>query len=171
MICTVSRKLRLSYSYRPIVKYAEVTPRSYQLDGQDNIKDPIGMTGVRLEVDAHVITALSPHVENLHKACEMTETAAHTTVLAGLAAARAVVSDQQTENGVVLIDRSARRPTLPSTKKAICNMSRFYRSVASISPMILRLGSRLISMLPKRSNYNTLPRCRLSARSAKTPSR
>lgn len=82
----------------------EVTPRSYQLDGQENIKDPIGMTGVRLEVDAHVITALGPHLKNLHKACEMTETSPHATVLAGLAAARAVVSDQQTENGVVLID-------------------------------------------------------------------
>ncbi len=82
----------------------EVTPRSYQLDGQDNIKDPIGMTGVRLEVDAHVITGLSPHIKNLQKASEMTETAPHATVLAGLAAARAVVSDQQTENGVVLID-------------------------------------------------------------------
>lgn len=82
----------------------EVTPRSYQLDGQDNIKDPIGMTGVRLEVDAHVITALGPHLKNLHKACEMTETTPRATVLAGLAAARAVVSDQQTENGVILID-------------------------------------------------------------------
>lgn len=82
----------------------EVTPRSFQLDGQENIKDPLGMTGVRLEVDAHVITALTPHVKNLQKACEMTETVAHHTVLAGLAAARAVVSEQQTENGVVLID-------------------------------------------------------------------
>ena len=82
----------------------EVTPRSYQLDGQDNIKDPLGMTGVRLEVDAHVITALAPHLKNLHKACEMTETRARSTIVAGLAAARAVVSDQQTENGVVLID-------------------------------------------------------------------
>ena len=82
----------------------QVTPRSYQLDGQDNIKDPLGMTGVRLEVDAHVITALGPHLKNLQKACEMTETVAHHTVLASLAAARAVVSDQQTENGVVLID-------------------------------------------------------------------
>ena len=62
------------------------------------------MTGVRLEVDADVITALGPHLKNLHKACEMTETATHATVLAGLAAARAVVSDQQTENGVILID-------------------------------------------------------------------
>lgn len=82
----------------------EVTPRSYQLDGQDNIKDPIGMTGVRLEVDAHVITALGPHLKNLAKACEMTETHINQRVLSGLAATRAVVTEQQTENGVVLID-------------------------------------------------------------------
>ena len=82
----------------------DVTPRAYQLDGQENIKDPLGMTGVRLEVDAYVITALAPHVKNLHKACEMTETTVHQTVLAGLASARSVVSEQQMENGVVLID-------------------------------------------------------------------
>lgn len=82
----------------------QVTPRSYQLDGQDNIKDPLGMTGVRLEVDAHVITALGPHLKNLQKACEMTETTPHHIVPAGLAAARAVVSEQQMENGVALID-------------------------------------------------------------------
>ncbi|MEO5499239.1 MAG: cell division protein FtsA [Candidatus Saccharimonadales bacterium] len=82
----------------------EVTPRSYQLDGQDNIKDPLGMTGVRLEVDAHVITALGPHLKNLAKACEMTETHVNQRVLAGVAAAKAVVSGQQTENGVVLVD-------------------------------------------------------------------
>ena len=82
----------------------EVTPRSYELDGQDNIKDPLGMTGVRLEVDAHVITALGPHLKNLIKACEMTETAPRGTIVAGLAASRAVVSDKQTENGVVMVD-------------------------------------------------------------------
>ena len=82
----------------------EVTPRSYQLDGQDNIKDPVGMNGVRLEVNAHVITALTPHVRNLEKACEMTETRVNSRVLSGLAAARAVVTEQQMENGVVLVD-------------------------------------------------------------------
>jgi cell division protein FtsA len=82
----------------------EVTPRSYQLDGQENIKDPIGMTGVRLEVDAHVITALGPHLKNLARACEMTETHVNQRILSGLAAARAVVTPQQMENGVVLVD-------------------------------------------------------------------
>lgn len=82
----------------------EVTPRSYQLDGQENIKDPLGMTGVRLEVDAYVITALAPHVKNLEKACEMTETKVNSIILTGLGASRAVLSEQQMENGVVLID-------------------------------------------------------------------
>lgn len=82
----------------------EVTPRSYQLDGQDNIKDPLGMTGVRLEVDAYVITALAPHVKNLEKACEMTETRIGNIVLSGLGAARAALTDQQMENGVLLVD-------------------------------------------------------------------
>lgn len=82
----------------------DVTPRSYQLDGQENIKDPLGMTGVRLEVDAHVITALAPHLKNLEKVCEMTETPPNNIILAGLASARAVLSDQQIENGVLLVD-------------------------------------------------------------------
>lgn len=82
----------------------EVTPRSFRLDDQDNIKDPIGMTGVRLEVDTHVITALSPNVRNLLKVTEMTHTKVNQTVPAGLAAARAVLSDQQKENGVLLVD-------------------------------------------------------------------
>ncbi|HEX4661982.1 MAG TPA: cell division protein FtsA [Candidatus Saccharimonadales bacterium] len=82
----------------------EVTPRAYQLDGQDNIKDPLGMTGVRLEVDAHVITALSPNVKNLLKACELTQTRVRRPVLAGIAAAKIGLSQQLLENGVVLID-------------------------------------------------------------------
>lgn len=82
----------------------EVTPRNFRLDDQDNIKDPIGMTGVRLEVDAHVITALSPNLRNLLKVTEMTHTKVNQTVPAGLASAHAVLSEQQKENGVLLID-------------------------------------------------------------------
>lgn len=82
----------------------QVTPRSYQLDGQENIKDPIGMTGVRLEVDAHVITALSPHLKNVVKSLEMTQTEASHIMVAGLAAAKAVLTPQQMENGVAVVD-------------------------------------------------------------------
>ncbi len=82
----------------------QVTPRSYQLDDQANIKDPLGMSGVRLEVDTHVITALTPHVKNLLKALEMTDTSSHAVIVSALASARAVLTPQQTENGVAVID-------------------------------------------------------------------
>jgi len=62
------------------------------------------MSGVRLEVDAHVITALSPNIKNLLKSLEMAQTDAHHIMVAGLAAAKAVVTPQQMENGVVIID-------------------------------------------------------------------
>lgn len=82
----------------------QVTPRSYRLDGQENIKDPLGMSGVRLEVEVQVITALSPHVHNLQKAVEMTQTAVRNIMVSSMAASHAVLSNQQIENGVVLID-------------------------------------------------------------------
>lgn len=82
----------------------QVTPRSYQLDGQENIKDPLGMSGVRLEVDAHVITALGPNVKNLLKSLEMTQTNVDHIMVAGLAAAKSVLTPQQMENGVAVVD-------------------------------------------------------------------
>jgi cell division protein FtsA len=85
----------------------DVTPRSYKLDSQDGIRDPFGMTGVRLEVDAYMITALSPHMKNLEKVLEMTELTPHHVIVSGLASARAVLDDQLRENGVVLIDMGA----------------------------------------------------------------
>ncbi len=82
----------------------QVTPRSYKLDDQENIKDPLGMSGVRLEVDAHVITALSPNVKNLLKSLEMTQTGVNHVMVSGLAAAKAVLAPQQMENGVAVVD-------------------------------------------------------------------
>lgn len=82
----------------------EVVPHSYRLDGQDDIKDPRGMTGTRLEIDANVISALTPHLTNVQKAAEMATVTPHSITPAALAAARAVVSEQQMENGVAVID-------------------------------------------------------------------
>lgn len=82
----------------------EVVPHSYRLDGQDNIKDPIGMTGTRLEIDANVVSALVPHLTNLQKAAEMAKVDARSITPSVLGAARAVLSEQQIENGVAVID-------------------------------------------------------------------
>ena len=82
----------------------EVIPHQYKLDGQDNIKNPIGMTGTRLEIDAHIVSALAPHLQNLQKAAESAKVNPNATIVAGVAASRAVLTEHQIENGVVLID-------------------------------------------------------------------
>lgn len=82
----------------------EVVPHNYRLDGQDNIKDPLGMTGTRLEISANVVSVLAPHLANLQKAAEMAKVESHAVTPSVLAAARAVLSEQQIENGVAVID-------------------------------------------------------------------
>ncbi len=81
--------------------------KNYSLDGQRNIKDPVGMHGVRLEVDAHIVTAASPNLRNLDMALEKAEIQPTHHTVSGLAAAEAVLTRQQKEAGTALIDIGA----------------------------------------------------------------
>lgn len=85
----------------------QVFAQNYRLDGQENIKDPVGMHGVRLEVDAHIVTAATPNLRNLDVALEKAEIAIHNRTLSGLAAAEAVLQRQQREAGTVVLDIGA----------------------------------------------------------------
>ena len=82
----------------------DITPRSYVLDDQKGIKDPIGLSGIRLEVDAYIITALIPHVKNIESILDLNQIADRMIVPVGLASSRAVLTEQQKEHGVVHID-------------------------------------------------------------------
>lgn len=82
----------------------EIVPHSYRLDGQDNIKDPRGMTGTRLEINANVVSALGPHLNNLQRAAELAKVEPHGITPAVLGAAKAVLGEQQMENGVAVVD-------------------------------------------------------------------
>ena len=82
----------------------QVFAKNYRLDGQENIKDPLGMTGVRLEVDAHVITASTPSLRNLQKSVEGVGIHINDRVLPSVAAAQAVLTRQQRENGAAIVD-------------------------------------------------------------------
>lgn len=82
----------------------ELVPHSYRLDDQSNIKDPLGMSGTRLELDAHVVSVLAPQLDNLQKTAELTKVQPNNIVTPSRAAARAVLTEQQLENGVGLID-------------------------------------------------------------------
>lgn len=82
----------------------DVIPHSYRLDGQDNIKDPVGMNGTRLEINANVISALAPNVAALHSVLDMAKVGPNGIIPSVVAAARAVLNEQQLENGVAVID-------------------------------------------------------------------
>ena len=85
----------------------QVFAQNYRLDGQENIKDPVGMHGVRLEVDAHIVTAATPNLRNLEMALEKAGVVVHNRTLSGLASAEAVLQRQQKEAGTVLLDIGA----------------------------------------------------------------
>ena len=90
----------------------ELIPYSYRLDGQENIKDPLGMVGARLEIQANVISALKPHCQNVEKAADMASVKSNKLVVAPIAAARAVLNEKQLENGVCVIDIGAATTSL-----------------------------------------------------------
>jgi cell division protein FtsA len=85
----------------------QVFAKNYRLDGQENIKDPVGMHGVRLEVDTHIVTAATPNLRNLDMALEKAQITPHNHTLSSLAAAEAVMNRQQKEAGTVLLDIGA----------------------------------------------------------------
>ncbi|GIW61598.1 MAG: cell division protein FtsA [Patescibacteria group bacterium] len=84
-----------------------VLPRNYIVDGQEGIKDPIGMSGVRLEVDTHIITANSIAVRNLDKAFSEVGVDVDGYVFNGYASSLSVLSETERELGVVLVDIGA----------------------------------------------------------------
>ncbi len=85
----------------------DVVPLEYVLDGQGGIKDPLGMAGARLEMRALVVSAMTPNCENLRKATATADVQALKLVPSVVAAAKAVITDRQKENGVAVINLGA----------------------------------------------------------------
>ncbi|HEY8632370.1 MAG TPA: cell division protein FtsA [Candidatus Limnocylindrales bacterium] len=81
-----------------------VIPRGYVVDGQEGVRDPIGMTAVRLEVETHIVTASQSGVQNLTKCVQRAGVEIDELVLAPLATAEAVLTDEDRELGVALLD-------------------------------------------------------------------
>jgi Ethanolamine utilization protein EutJ (predicted chaperonin) len=81
-----------------------VIPRGYVVDGQEGVRDPIGMAAVRLEVETHIVTASSTSVQNLTKCVQRAGVEIDELVLAPLATAEATLGAEDRELGVVLAD-------------------------------------------------------------------
>lgn len=89
-----------------------VIPRLYTVDGQEGVIDPIGMNGVRLEVEAHLILASTPALKNLTKCLEDVGVKINDLAFSGLTAAKACLSDTETELGVALVDIGGTNTTI-----------------------------------------------------------
>ena len=81
-----------------------VVPQDYIIDEQDGIKEPLGMSGVRLEAKVHIITGSVTAAQNIVKCCNRTGLNVAEIVMAPLAAAEAVLSEEERELGVLLVD-------------------------------------------------------------------
>ncbi|OGL26621.1 cell division protein FtsA [Candidatus Saccharibacteria bacterium RIFCSPHIGHO2_01_FULL_49_21] len=91
----------------PNKQIIQVFAKNYRLDGQENIKDPLGMHGVRLEVDTHIVVASTPALKSLEQVFDRAQLhPAHRTVTS-LAAAEAILDRKQRDSGVAVLDIGA----------------------------------------------------------------
>lgn len=89
-----------------------IIPRIFTVDGQDGIIDPVGMNGVRLEVEAHIIMASSPAIKNLKKCLQDLGISIDALVYSGLATAKAALTGTEKELGVALVDIGGSNTTI-----------------------------------------------------------
>jgi cell division protein FtsA len=81
-----------------------VLPQTYVVDDQDGIREPVGMSGVRLEVEVHVVTGAVTSVQNVIRSVNRAGLEVHDVVLEPLASAEAALLPDERELGVLLID-------------------------------------------------------------------
>jgi cell division protein FtsA len=84
-----------------------VIPRSFKVDSQDGIKDPVGMTGVRLEAEVHIITGMSTAIKNSEKSMRDVGLDVNGFVFSGLASSEVTITETEKELGVVVVDIGA----------------------------------------------------------------
>ena len=92
---------------KPNREVLHVLPRNFVIDGQEGVKDPIGMNGIRLEVEANVISTSTNALKNVQRCIEQSGLALADIVFAPLAEEKILLSKRQTEIGVILIDVGA----------------------------------------------------------------
>lgn len=96
-----------SVALPPNNEIIHIVPKMYVVDGQSNIKDPTGMSGIRLEVLAHVIGISTPALKNLSKSITQAGLDIDGIVYSGAASAKGYLNKKQKEIGVILIDIGA----------------------------------------------------------------
>lgn len=85
-------------------KLLHVLPQEYTIDVQEGIKNPVGMSGVRMEARAHIVTCADDMAKNLVKCIERCELRADQMIFSALASSYAVLTDDEKELGVCVVD-------------------------------------------------------------------
>ncbi len=111
-----------------------IFPKEFIVDGQKGIKEPLGMKGVRLEAEVLVLCAFSPYVKNLTEAVLNCDLQIEDIIPSALAAGKAVLTPEQKELGVMLVDIGA-----GATSLAIYNEGDLIHSA------VIPIGSSLIT--------------------------
>lgn len=88
----------------PGTEIIHVMPQDYYVDYEEGIKDPVGMTGVRLEADYHVITAQTNAINNINKCVRRAGLEIENLILEPLASSLSVLNEEEKEAGVCLVD-------------------------------------------------------------------
>lgn len=91
----------------PNKEILHVFPRVYKVDDQEGIKDPLGMTGIRLEVDTHIVCVSTQASKNLHKVLAQAGVRIQDEIATPLASAKAVAKKRQLDLGCVVVDIGA----------------------------------------------------------------
>ena len=99
-VLQAARVISLPHDRRVI----HVIPRQFIVDGNENILDPVGMIGSRLEVETQIVTIANAAVQNLLKCCERAGFRVQELVLSSLASGEAVLLPAEKELGVVVVD-------------------------------------------------------------------
>ena len=84
-----------------------VLPRGFIVDGQEGVKDPLGMSAIRLEIETHIVTAAATGVRNLAKCVQASNVKIDELVANSLASAEAVLSETERDLGVAVADIGA----------------------------------------------------------------
>jgi cell division protein FtsA len=111
-----------------------VLPRDFIVDSQEGIKDPVGMSGIRLEVETNIIHGSSTAMKNLTKCVSQVGVEVEELVYTGLAASEAVLTDTEKELGTLLIDIGG------GTTSIIA-----YTEGSPIHSVVLPIGGKLIT--------------------------
>ncbi len=99
-------------SVPPNYEILHVLPKSFSIDNQTAIRDPIGMNGVRLEVEAQIIEGQSSHIKNVTKAITLAGIAIDDLVLSALAGSESSLTERQKDLGVALVNIGAATTSL-----------------------------------------------------------